>query len=61
MVIISPLLVFLYILSGTVLLFRYVGTKKQWLVALIGNLRLQGLQLAYKKQLSFRPKAVRLH
>lgn len=61
MVIISPLLVFLYILLGTVLLARYLNTKKQWLLAAVGNLRLQGLQLVYKKQLGFRPKAVRLH
>ena len=61
MVVISPLLVFLYLLFGAVLLARYLQGKKQWVVSLFANVKLYNLHLSYKKQLAFRPKAVRLH
>ena len=61
MVIISPLLMFLYLLYGTLLFTRYLHTKKQLLLVAVGSLKMLNLHLPYRKQLTFRPKAVRLH
>lgn len=61
MVVISPLLVFLYLLFGTVLLTRFLQSKMQWVLSLLANVKLYHLHFPYKKQLVFRPKAMRLH
>jgi hypothetical protein len=61
MVIISPLLAFLYLLFGTVVLTRFLQSKVQWVMSLFANVKLYHLHFPYKKQLVFRPKAVRLH
>lgn len=62
MVIISPLLAFLYVLLGTVMLSRYLRVRGQWVFDQVITFTQQTLHLSYKKQqLVFRPKAVRLH
>jgi hypothetical protein len=61
MVIISPLLVVLYLLFGTLWLGRFIQHKLTWLVAHIGHVKTLHLQFLYKKQLVLRPKAVRFH
>ncbi|HUC80386.1 MAG TPA: hypothetical protein VMR70_05685 [Flavisolibacter sp.] len=61
MVIISPMLAFLYLLFGAILLGRYMQSKMQWLMNIFAGIKLYNLHFPYKKHLVFRPKAVRLH
>jgi len=62
MIIISPLLAFLYVLFASVLVTRFIRVKSKWIIAYVNHFAQQVLHLSYKKQqLVFRPKAVRLH
>ncbi|QEC56891.1 hypothetical protein [Flavisolibacter ginsenosidimutans] len=61
MVIISPVLLFLYLLLGFVFLSRYVNTVRRQFLAMLTTVRLPLFHLPAKKVLAFRPKAVRLH
>ena len=61
MVIISPVLLFLYLLLAFVFLSRYVNTARRQLLAILSAVKLPLLHLPAKKVLAFRPKAVRLH
>ncbi|HVF95852.1 MAG TPA: hypothetical protein VM871_00940 [Flavisolibacter sp.] len=61
MVVISPVLLFLYFLLGFVTMSRIVYVQWRKAVVFVANLDLPLLHLDTKKDLSFRPKAVRLH
>lgn len=61
MVIISPVLLFLYLLMGFIVASRYANLQWQRLFSFVLNLNLPLLHVAAKKTLAFRPKAVRLH
>jgi hypothetical protein len=61
MVIISPVLVFLYFLLGFVFILRHLSNIRHQALSLIANVKLPLLHLPTKKTLAFRPKAMRLH
>jgi len=61
MVIISPVLLFLYLLLGFVFLSRYVNTVRRQFLNTLSTVRLPLFHLPAKKVLAFRSKAVRLH
>jgi hypothetical protein len=62
MVIISPVLMFTYFLLAVVLVSRYLRARSHRILAYGQMFMQQFLHLSDKKQqLTFRPKAVRLH
>lgn len=61
MVIISPVLLFVYSLLGAVMLTRYVNSKTGGLTSFFGGIKLPVFHFLNKKHLVLRPKAVRLH
>ena len=61
MVIISPLLAFLYVLLGMVVVSRYLKIKTVVFASFFNNIKLPSFHFSMKKQISFLPKGLRLH
>jgi hypothetical protein len=61
MVIISPVIAFLYFLLGTVVLTRFVKTCAEAVVDYFATLKFPVPHFSVKKQFSFLPKIVRWH
>lgn len=60
MVVISPVLLSLYLLLGFIIVSRFANAQWRRAVVFVANLDLPLLHMATKKQLAFRPKAVRV-